>query len=1183
MTCNRKRLRRDERQAQQVGGGGGDGGRGECQALDGYARSKRFDAGGLIDLLVFFNNIQTDVISYLQNCIDELRACKYFMCIHVHMFRVSNDSEIVRVDPHLRCNTQIGLLGSDFENDLITCFRDLFHYLELFNAEGSGWVIESIDYLDVFVGKYNPLAVAGSGAHSNLPDKLVAKRAVLNICSDDSRCFQYAVLASLYPQKKNATRASLYTPYIERLDWTGISYPTSLHQISTFEKRNNLAINVFGWEDDTTFPLRLSSNNTVNDKLVNLLLIMLDDEMHFCCIRSMSRLTHSRSKRGHKNFVCHFCLHAYTSQSRLDEHFIHCKRQQPQVTYLPDRENSIVKFKNYKNSIPVPFVIYIDLESLLVPIDCGEPINDPHVSATRKRQSHETCGWSMYVVCTHPELYDFKPIVYRGVDAMSKLLSELKRAECEIIKILENIIPATLSPAEWTAHYNATRCHICNELLDDSRCLDHDHLTGEYRGAAHKSCNLSYKWSKSNYKEKNTFRIPIFCHNLASYDAHLIMQSIGKNSRDQLSCLAFNFEKYLTFTCGNLQFVDTMYFLNKSLSGLVDDLKADGVHNFGHVRKVFPNDELFDLVLQKLPFCYDYFDSHEKFAETTLPSRDAFHNKLTGLALSEDDYVLVQTVWEKFNLHTLGDFHNLYVLIDTLLLASVFEAHRKLCLLTWGLDPAAYISTPQMAYDCMLRFTGVEINLLQDIDQYLFFESGIRGGLSYVGKRYAKANNPMCSDYNPEIDNSWIVYLDATNLYGNALCQYLPQGEFQWLSDREIIDFDVTSIADDADYGYMIECDLSYPNYLHDSHNAYPLAPGSLKIEDSMLSDYSRELKNELNMKGKSQTKLCSDLGPKKNYVVHYRNLKFYVKHGLKIDNIRRVLKFRQSPFLRDYVMHCTEMRKRATSDVLKNLYKLQINSLYGKTLEGTRNRKQMSLVSDQKLFVKMISKTSFHGFKIFHDDLVAVEMKRLKVCLNKPIYIGCSVLDLSKLRMFTYHYEYAIPTFGHENIDLLMTDTDSLAYHIKTEDWYKSMAANIELYDTSNYPISHELYSQERHKDIYTFKDETGSIPIDAFCALRSKLYAFRLVSGHEEKRAKGVKRGVLKRDIKFDDYKDCLLNHTVKRANMNYIRSYNHKVFTIEQKRICLTCYDDKRYYLPDGIHSRAHFHYLNNVDSN
>jgi len=662
ITCTNKQQRRDSRQ--QIGSGGANSSSrannnaGECSALDGFARTKRFSAdNNTVDLLVFLNDIQNSVISYLQNCIDELRACKYYMCIHVRMFRVSQDSEIIRVDPHLRCNAQIGLSGSDLENDVITCFRDLLNYLELFNAEGSGWIIESIDYLDVFVGKYNPLA--GSGLHNTLPKKLLSKRAVLNICSNDTRCFQYAVLASLYPGIENYNRTSSYTQYINKLDWSNISFPTALHQISTFEKRNNLAINIYGWEDDTTFPIRITSNRyAANDRFVNLLLINIDDnEMHYCCIRCMSRLTSTRSKSHHKNYICHYCLHPFTKRSLLDQHFTHCQRQQPQTTSLPKAEHSIVKFKNYKNSIPVPFVIYIDLESLLIPVDNEDQCN----RTTVKHQNHQTCGWAMYVVCTHPDLHDFKPKIYRGIDAMDKLLKELKDAEREIIRILDNIVPATLSPEQWVAYDNATHCHICNKLLDDSdsRCVDHDHLTGEFRGAAHRSCNLSYKGHKTNNREKHSHRIPVFCHNLASYDAHLIMQSIGKNSRDELSCLAFNFEKYLTFTCGNLQFIDTIYFLNKSLSGLVDELKADGVHNFGHVRKVFPNDDLFDLVLRKLPYCYDYLDSYDKFAETTLPPREAFYNKLTNSDLSEEDYVLVQTVWEKFNLRTLGDFHNL--------------------------------------------------------------------------------------------------------------------------------------------------------------------------------------------------------------------------------------------------------------------------------------------------------------------------------------------------------------------------------------------------------------------------------------------------------------------------------------------------------------------------------------------
>jgi hypothetical protein len=267
-------------------------------------------------------------------------------------------------------------------------------------------------------------------------------------------------------------------------------------------------------------------------------------------------------------------------------------------------------------------------------------------------------------------------------------------------------------------------------------------------------------------------------------------------------------------------------------------------------------------------------DSVSRFEETELPPVNAFYNQLNEQNCSDTDYEHAQKVWKVFNMKTMRDYHNLYLKADVLQLTDVFESFRNFAIDKFSLDPAHYITVPSYTWDACLKFTKVELDLLSDPDMYRFFEQGIRGGVSVISGRYAKANNPLCPDYDPWQENEWIMYLDANNLYGWSMSEQLPVGKFRWLDDEEIDRLDITQIADVGDTGYVLEVDLEYPENIHDAHNDYPLAPERLEITDDMLSPYSKKLLTK--PRGKVE-KLAPNLYSKNKYVIHYRNLKYYI------------------------------------------------------------------------------------------------------------------------------------------------------------------------------------------------------------------------------------------------------------------------------------------------------------------
>ena len=238
----------------------------------------------------------------------------------------------------------------------------------------------------------------------------------------------------------------------------------------------------------------------------------------------------------------------------------------------------------------------------------------------------------------------------------------------------------------------------------------------------------------------------------------------------------------------------------------------------------------------------------------------------------------------------MGDYHNHYLKKDVLLLADVFEKFIGTCFKFYKLDPCHYFSSPGLIWDAMLKITAVNLEKIIDIDMYLFIEKGLRGGISYIAKRYAKANNKYMKNYDPTKPSIYISYLDMNNLYGWAMSGYLPYGGFKWLKNAD--NFDVNSISENSPIGYILEVDLEYPEELHVLHD-YPLAPEKLAIPHDMLSDYCKKIADEYGIKVGDIKKLLPNLGNKTKDIVHYRNLQLYFSLGMKVTKIHMVLKFK--------------------------------------------------------------------------------------------------------------------------------------------------------------------------------------------------------------------------------------------------------------------------------------------------
>ncbi|XP_025265606.1 uncharacterized protein LOC112638322 [Camponotus floridanus] len=504
------------------------------------------------------------------------------------------------------------------------------------------------------------------------------------------------------------------------------------------------------------------------------------------------------------------------------------------------------------------------------------------------------------------------------------------------------------------------------------------------------------------------------------------------------------------------------------------------------------SDDDFRLLTRKGVFPYEYVDSVERLRETRLSPRESFYSSLTGDTVSESDYAHATRVWKRFSVETLGEYSDFYLKIDVLLLADVFENFRAACLESYGLDPAYYFMLPGYTWDAMLKYTGVRFELLTDIDM-MMLERGIRGGLSQCSNRYARANNKYMSAYDPSRPSIYLMYLDINNLYGWAMCQLLPYERFKWIDDLESLD--VMSVTEDSTVGYILEVDLDYPADAHDAHADLPFCPTRDKPP------------------GKRQSKLLATLYDKRRYVTHYRNLQQCVRHGLRLTRIHRALRFSQSPWLRGYVELNTRLRTNASNDFEKNLYKLMNNAVFGKTMENVRNRVDVRLATRwDSRFGALISKPNFHSRSVFSENLMAVELRKLEARINKPIYVGMSILDISKIRLYAFHYEYMSPLYGDKS-KILYTDTDSLIYSVECEDAYERMKRDIDRFDTSDYAVDNPYGVPRANKKVLgLMNDENNGALMFEFVGLRAKMYALRVESRGDTKKSKVTEARVTK-----------------------------------------------------------------------
>ena len=556
-----------------------------------------------MDTVSFFARIFPALVALLTGELS-FHQYKVSLVLKVEMTKAQGDGKRKVQQPYFSSKPYTILSQHDIENAIEEGHQRIDSQIDKWTKEGSGWVVNRVICLYVNIAKYQPLK---GSSYIELPKYLQTKKAIVNVKNQDNECLKWALLSALHPVGSNPHRVFKYKQYENELNLTGVEFPTPLSQMPRVERLNNLAINVFGYSQQAGIhPLNLT--NDLDHEPINLLLLTEVNDgkiiSHYSWIKDFNRLCCDQTKHANRKHFCLRCISPHCSERTLKEHLIYCRGVDaaPCHTVFPqaseDGSPPTIQFKNIQHLMKAPYVIYADTESIVKPTD--NPNTDTNTTQTSE---HIPCSFAYTVVRSDGRVKSEK--LYRGEDCMDVFFDWLDLDLAEIREDLKNERPLAMTKQDWAIHSAADTCWICDgDFKPYSRgdkggmwkVLDHDHLTGRYRGAAHSKCNLLLKIMPYHTP------VPILFHNLKNYDSHHLISAIGRTEEKKtavtdkngkpimhkdrdgkdtdkpvtvtdggISCILQNMEKLISFSWGQFRFVDSFAFLSSSLDKLVQN------------------------------------------------------------------------------------------------------------------------------------------------------------------------------------------------------------------------------------------------------------------------------------------------------------------------------------------------------------------------------------------------------------------------------------------------------------------------------------------------------------------------------------------------------------------------------------------------------------------------------------
>lgn len=1029
---------------------------------------------------------------------------------------------------------------------------EIYNQIIAFENNGSDWrFLELISY-KIRTFKYETYFNTCKGFIPT-PDWLKNRKAVINIRNTDNNCLIKCIYREFHIDTKNRNNSQdipldkVYSFFksnnIDISMFESKEYNPAV--IAKFEHVNNIGINIFKLGNngpEETEQMYTSIHLGKPDiKIINLGYLESDSNTHFVLIRKVNCIVNNKYNRNNP-YVCPICLMHISSKDYYYKHInkYHTVNDRP-IIKLP--KDPTIKFDITKKKYMIktqkyPFVVYADFEATNIKSDDGVIRQYPN---SYLLFSPDLLDLGVINGCIY---YSYNPDPEELMNDFVRDLDKLHTQHC--YKMQSHPKVPDIGEELMLIHKDKKQCDNCGVKFDNNnpKVRHHDHITGEFIGTWCRRCNF-------NESRKN-FKTTVVFHNFRGYDSHFIIKYAIK-TLDKLYREEFNINKLPQFSISKssekfsciqyayFRFIDSYLHLSNDLDNLVELMKkSDQTCKLVYCDKL----NIPECLRSKGVYPYKWMDNYDKFNATSLPPIDDFYNDIKNQPCSEQDYKHAVSVWNELKCKTFKDYHQAYLMSDVFLLADVFTNYRKICMNTYGLDPANFVTAPSFTYTNWLKFSNISIETLTNLEMYNFFSNAKRGGMCSIGEIcYANVYNK---------DNECIIGLDMNALYPTSMLFPLPIGDYQWVSIEEgmkaLEDYDFNKFYDATyKYGYYFEVDISVPQEIHDYLSPYPLFPE--RIND----------------------KLIATLTDKKNYITYIANLKLGLMLGYRIDRVSRVLRFRQEPIMKDYILHLANERKKYPKGTFFNeYYKLLANSLFGKTCENPENYRKFKFAVGNKAVTRLINTTNIKNIHILDkiNNVILSEIMQSTVNYDKPLPIGVTILEISKWYMQFFYYNILKPYYK-ERMKFIYTDTDSLVIWLNTKSFK----------DDIKDPWFDGWFEDDSNKGMPgVMKIEKDNIVL--FEAYAPKHYRYiRYINGKFscDEAFKGVPKGYRPK-LTDDDIKRYISGEqveSIKTFNINKIASKKHEIHVFNQSKT-ISDIDDKRYHIPGSYETLAHGHY-------
>ena len=700
----------------------------------------------------------------------------------------------------------------------------------------------------------------------------------------------------------------------------------------------------------------------------------------------------------------------------------------------------------------------------------------------------------------------------------------------------------------------------------------------------------------------------VFFHNAMGYDANFILRSVLGNhyydtwgiqvimkSMNRLQKLVF----YVKNEEGEMRYIhicDTYLFLTLSLDRIVSSIRKRSIEEnkiiferfFTVFKRHWPfvSEEDIDHILRKNIFPYKFFTSPDKlntpideFFEIFKPKEENLkyfseRGTIEDLAEGLED---TKQVMEVFRCTNAKDYHDLYLRCDVLQLADVFDRSMNILWESHHIHLTKYLGMPSASWAAFLRHDpNLKVQLYTDTFYAEFFKAMTRGGITSAPLRHAVADKRHS-----------IIYLDVNGLYPHVMQAYnFPIGDFRFIAmgyEGELCEIKLRELFANfesrGNFGMAFCVDLHITDEVKRLTDMYPFAPEHRRIykeyftdlDKKELSPFLKRWSEANDNEGMKEFKgLVCTLYDKEKYNVHWRLLRFYMDHGVKVTKVWFAVSFTEGDYLAGYVRKNIQIRNTRKDELGKTLYKLLSNAIYGKTYESPIKRNTYEIIRDPVKLQGMLEEGRVAAMQAVNDSAWIVRIEGEEIVLDKPTYIGACVCEFSKLHMYTLLYDKLCTIFpsvpGDKGCELVYTDTDSFIVRVRHPDRIGSSSNDLFSYIRSQDPdLIGPIGGQVKSE---TGEEET----IQEIYALRSKVYAYKTTGGHVGKRAKGTTHDAQETQLQWETYQRAFESLTsIETRNVQFVRE-TFKVSSIDVFRQSLSVNDGKRYICEDGTHTHA-----------